>query len=61
MTWDKLPNSEVVIEPPRTNWLQRAIYHYSDLIGTLVRVAILIFAIIVWLATGPLSHFHSNW
>jgi len=61
ITGDKLPNIEVIIEPPKVNWLQRAIYYYSDLVGTLVGIAILFVVITVWLAIGPLLHFDSNW
>lgn len=60
-THDHLANDVVVVRAPHVNALQRAIYYYADLVGTLVGVALLILAIVVWIAIGPLLHFNSNW
>jgi low-affinity ferrous iron transport protein len=43
------------------NWLQRLIYYYSDVIGTLVGIVILVIVMIVWVAIGPIMSFDSNW
>ena len=61
VTGDKLPNDVVVIPPQHINVLQRAIYYYADLVGTLVGVVLLIIVIIVWLAIGPLLKFSDTW
>jgi low-affinity ferrous iron transport protein len=60
-TGDKLENDEIIISPPRVNWLQRAIYYYADLVGTLVGIALLIIVMVAWLAIGPVLHFNDNW
>lgn len=61
VTEDDLPNDVIVIEPPKTNPLQRAIYYYADVVGTLVGIALLFIVMIVWLALGPTMHFSDNW
>jgi len=61
VTQDDLPNEVVVIEPRKVNSLQRAIYYYADVVGTLVGIALLVIIMIVWLAMGPAMHFNDNW
>lgn len=61
LTGDTLENDAVVIPAPRVNLVQRAIYYYSDVIGTLVGIAILLAVVAVWIAIGPLLQFGSNW
>jgi low-affinity ferrous iron transport protein len=61
LTGDALPNDTVVIPAPRVNWLQRAIYYYADVIGTLVGIALLLAVVVVWIAIGPALQFNSNW
>jgi low-affinity ferrous iron transport protein len=58
---DKQDNEVIVIPPPKVNWLQKVIYWYADVIGTLVGIVILIIAMIVWVALGPVMSFNSNW
>lgn len=60
-THDRVANDVVVLHAPRVSTLQRAIYYYADLVGTLVGVALLIIAIVAWIAIGPILHFDSNW
>ncbi len=61
MTGDATPNPTVVIPAPKVGKLQRAIFYYADLVGTLIGIVILIVVLIVWLALGPLLSFNSNW
>ncbi|KAL2130211.1 hypothetical protein VTI74DRAFT_6767 [Chaetomium olivicolor] len=61
LSGDTVPNPTVVIPAPKVGKLQRAIFYYADLVGTLVGLAILIVALVVWLAIGPLLSFSSNW
>ncbi|GAB7341737.1 hypothetical protein MBLNU457_g0072t1 [Dothideomycetes sp. NU457] len=60
-TLDTIPNDVVIIEPPKVNFLQRAIYYYADVVGTLVGIALLLIVMIAWLAIGPVLHFNDNW
>lgn len=55
------PNQEVKISPPNYGKLQRAIFYYADIVGTLVGIIILLMVFAVWLAIGPALHFNSNW
>jgi len=55
------PNPTVVIPGPKVSKIQRIIFYYADIVGTLVGIAILIFVMIVWLCLGPLMSFDSNW
>ncbi|KAF7588927.1 low-affinity Fe(2+) transport protein [Aspergillus hancockii] len=41
--------------------IQRAIFYYADLVGSLVGIAILLAVITIWIAIGPLLHFSSAW
>jgi low-affinity ferrous iron transport protein len=61
LTGDKDMNDDFVIPAPNVNWLQRAIFYYADVVGTLVGVALLIIVIVVWLAIGPVLVFDKNW
>jgi len=61
LSGDSMPNPIVVIPAPKVGKLQRAIFYYADLVGTLVGLAILIAVVIIWLAIGPLLSFSSNW
>lgn len=61
LTDDKDMNDDFVIPAPNVNWLQRAIFYYADVVGTLVGVALLIIVIVVWLAIGPVLQFDRNW
>lgn len=58
---DDLPNEPEVIPPPRENLLQIAVFHYADIIGTLVGIIILLVVIVAWAAVGPVFHFNDNW
>lgn len=61
ITRDTIPNPIVTIPAPKVGRIQRAIFYYADVVGTLVGIAILITVIIVWLAIGPVMSFNSNW
>ncbi|KAK0863743.1 hypothetical protein LTR87_016080 [Friedmanniomyces endolithicus] len=61
LTGDKLEKDVVVIPPPKFNALQRAIYYYADVVGTLVGIAVLLIVMVVWVAIGPLLQFSDNW
>lgn len=60
-TGDATPNPTVVIPGPKVSRLQRAIFYYADLVGTLVGVTILIVVLVIWLCIGPVMTFDSNW
>ncbi|RDL35891.1 Uncharacterized protein BP5553_06503 [Venustampulla echinocandica] len=61
ITGDTIENAPIVIPAPKRSRIQRGIDYYSDLVGTLLGIAILIFVIIVWVAIGPALHFDANW
>ncbi|KND93996.1 Low-affinity iron/zinc ion transport protein fet4 [Tolypocladium ophioglossoides CBS 100239] len=61
MTGDDMPNETVVIPAPKMNRVQRAIFYYADLVGTLTGIAILIIVMVVWVVIGPAMQFNSNW
>lgn len=61
ITGDATPNPTVVIPGPKVGRLQRAIFYYADLVGTLVGITILIVVLVVWLCIGPVMEFNSNW
>lgn len=60
-TGDRIGNETVLIPSPKTGRLQRAINYYADLVGTLIGVAILFIAMIIWVVIGPAMSFDSNW
>ncbi|KAJ8607001.1 hypothetical protein MRB53_040598 [Persea americana] len=61
LTDDRLYNNGVVIPAPKVNFVQRAIYYYAEVVGTLVGIALLFAVIIAWLAIGPVLQFNANW
>ena len=61
ITGDSAPNPVVTVPAPRVGRLQRAIFYYADVVGTLVGVALLIIVVVVWLAIGPALQFDANW
>ncbi|KAL1984647.1 hypothetical protein VTN96DRAFT_8773 [Rasamsonia emersonii] len=61
VTGDQQENELVIIPPPKANVVQKVIFYYADVVGTLVGIVILIIVIIVWLAVGPVMSFSSNW
>ncbi|GJN81981.1 low-affinity Fe(2+) transport protein [Purpureocillium lilacinum] len=61
MTGDSSPNEVVVVPAPKMSRIQRAIFYYADLVGTLTGIAILIIVMAVWIAIGPAMHFNANW
>jgi low-affinity ferrous iron transport protein len=61
VTGDTMPNPVVTIPAPKVGKIQRAIFYYADVVGTLVGIAILITIMIVWLSIGPVMSFSSNW
>ncbi|GAB7336936.1 hypothetical protein MBLNU13_g01775t2 [Cladosporium sp. NU13] len=61
LTRDESMNEPFVVLAPRVNWLQRAIFYYADLVGTLVGIVLLVVVIVVWIAVGPVMRFSDNW
>ncbi|EFY91699.1 hypothetical protein J3458_004936 [Metarhizium acridum] len=61
LTGDAEENPVVVIPAPRVNGIQRAIFYYADVIGTLVGIALLIIVMIVWICIGPAMKWSDNW
>ncbi|KAH8743384.1 Low affinity iron permease-domain-containing protein [Diaporthe sp. PMI_573] len=61
ITGDATPNPTIVIPGPKVSRLQRAIFYYADLVGTLIGITILIVVLVVWLCIGPVMAFNSNW
>lgn len=61
LTGDNIDNDVVIIPAPKVNRIQRAIFYYADLVGTLVGITILLTVMAVWVAIGPLLHFNTNW
>ena len=60
-TGNKIDNETLITVPPERDKLQRGIDHYSDLVGSLIRLAILFFAIIIWVIFGLVPSSDSNW
>ncbi|KAJ0115257.1 low affinity iron transporter [Diaporthe amygdali] len=60
ITGDATHNPTIVIPGPKVSRLQRAIFYYADLVGTLVGIIILIVVLVVWLCIGPVMAFDSN-
>lgn len=58
---DDTPNPVEVDVPPKENYLQKVIYYYADIIGTLVGILFLIAVIITWVAVGPVFQFNNTW
>ncbi|KAL6240898.1 hypothetical protein RBB50_012157 [Rhinocladiella similis] len=61
LTHDVQSNIEVVIPAPKVGKIQRAIFYYTDFVGTLVGIAILLTVFVAWVAAGPALKFSSNW
>ncbi|KAF4155524.1 hypothetical protein CNMCM8927_004073 [Aspergillus lentulus] len=61
LTGDNIDNDVVIIPAPKVSGVQRAIFYYADLVGTLVGITILLIMMIIWVAIGPLLHFNANW
>ncbi|KAM0551287.1 hypothetical protein ACHAPJ_008390 [Fusarium lateritium] len=61
LTGDITLNPIVTIPAPTISRIQRAIFYYADLVGTLVGIALLITITVAWLAVGPVMSFNSNW
>ncbi|KFZ00966.1 hypothetical protein V501_10309 [Pseudogymnoascus sp. VKM F-4519 (FW-2642)] len=60
-TGDTIENASIHIPVPARSRIQRGIDYYADLVGTLLGIVILLFALIVWVAIGPALSFNSNW
>ncbi|KAJ5223226.1 hypothetical protein N7468_007768 [Penicillium chermesinum] len=58
---DDTPNPVVVDVSPKENYLQKMIYYYADIIGTLVGILFLIAVIVTWAAVGPVFQFNNTW
>lgn len=58
---DRTPNEVVTIAPKKVSKLQRAVFYYADLVGTLTGLAILVGVIVLWVCIGPALRFNSNW
>lgn len=58
---DRTPNEVVTIAPQKVGKLQRAVFYYADLVGTLTGLAILTGVIVLWVCIGPALRFNSNW
>lgn len=61
MTGDEVPNPTIVVPAPKMSRIQRAIFYYADLVGTLTGIAILLVVFIVWICIGPVLDFSANW
>lgn len=61
LTGDADENPVVVIPAPRVNGIQRAIFYYADVVGTLVGIALLIIVMVVWICIGPAMRWDDNW
>lgn len=61
LTGDRIPNAIITIAPTKVGKIQRAVFYYADLVGTLTGLAILVGVIIVWVCVGPTLQFNSNW
>ncbi|KIH87263.1 low affinity iron transporter [Sporothrix brasiliensis 5110] len=56
-----VPNPTVIVPAPKVGRIQRCIFYYADIIGTLVGIAILVVVMVVWVAIGPAMGFNANW
>ncbi|KAL7782311.1 Low affinity iron permease [Trichoderma ceciliae] len=61
LTGDTEQNPTVVVPAPSFGTLQRVIFYYADVVGTLVGIALLIIVLIIWVCIGPAMHWNSNW
>lgn len=58
---DTQPNPTIVVPAPPLSTLQRIIFYYADVVGTLVGIALLIIVLIIWAGIGPVMHWDNNW
>jgi low-affinity ferrous iron transport protein len=58
---DDVPNPVELDIPAKENYLQKVIYYYADIVGTLVGILVLVAVIITWAAVGPVFHFNNTW
>ncbi|MCJ1302288.1 low-affinity Fe(2+) transport protein [Hypocenomyce scalaris] len=61
LTGHTLPNPTVSVPGPQVTRIQRAIFYYADVVGTLVGIALLALVIITWVAVGSAMSWDSNW
>ena len=61
LTGDTLANDVVIIPAPKVNRIQRVIFYYADVIGTLVGIVLLFVVLAIWVAIGPALEFSDNW
>ncbi|KAK9366680.1 Low affinity iron permease-domain-containing protein [Lipomyces kononenkoae] len=61
ITGDTIDNEPVVIPGPYVRRIQRGIYYYADVVGTLVGIALMCIVVIIWLVIGPAMSFDANW
>ncbi|GAO17555.1 hypothetical protein UVI_02047540 [Ustilaginoidea virens] len=61
LTGDSEENPAVVVPAPRINAIQRVIFYYADVVGTLVGIALLVIVLVVWIAIGPAMQWNDNW
>ncbi|KAK9318120.1 Low affinity iron permease-domain-containing protein [Lipomyces starkeyi] len=60
-TGDTIDNETVVIPGPQVTKIQRAIYYYADLVGSLVGIGLMLIVIVIWVVIGPAMSFDSDW
>ncbi|KAK9387645.1 Low affinity iron permease-domain-containing protein [Lipomyces mesembrius] len=61
VTGDTIENEPVVIPGPQVTKIQRAIYYYADVVGSLVGIGLMLIVIVIWVVIGPAMSFDSNW
>lgn len=61
LSGDTQPNPTVVVPAPHMGTLQRIIFYYADVVGTLVGIALLVIVLIIWACIGPVMHWDNNW
>ncbi|KAK9328463.1 Low affinity iron permease-domain-containing protein [Lipomyces starkeyi] len=61
VTGDTTDNETVVIPGPQVTKIQRAIYYYADLVGSLVGIGLMLIVIVIWVVIGPAMSFDSDW
>ncbi|KAK9374341.1 Low affinity iron permease-domain-containing protein [Lipomyces chichibuensis] len=61
ITGDTIENEPVVIPGPQVTKIQRAIYYYADVVGTLVGIVLMLIVVVIWVVIGPAMSFDANW
>ncbi|KAK9492652.1 Low affinity iron permease-domain-containing protein [Lipomyces doorenjongii] len=61
VTGDTIENEPVVIPGPQVTKIQRAIYYYANIVGSLVGIGLMLVVIVIWVVIGPAMSFDSNW